>query len=689
MTDRSLFQLLPAVHRIRDRAQGDPLRALLAVIQREVSLLEDNIGQLYDDAFIETCQEWVVPYIGDLLGVRPLLPIDDPAFTQRGYVANTLGYRRRKGTVTVLEKLARDLTGWPAVAVEFFEHLVTTQHINHPRLLATATADVRNGYAMQFVDSPFESLTHSADIRHIDIGRGRYNIPNVGLFLWRLQSYPLVGVTSRQVDTTRFVIDPLGAPTPLFTVPDSAASPAGPTGSVHVPLPLTRRTMRHDFADYYGTGDDPATVVVAVDGAVQPAGSVVVCDLSDTATGWAHQPTASTVAVDPELGRVAFGSAPAGQVTASYAYGFAGDLGGGPYDKRAWLAPYLDGTTWQSGVQQNPPATDPRIKSSLLEAVQEWNQQPPGSRGVIVLMESRTLAEDLKTQANRITIPEGSRLVIVSGLWPEEISDDPTAPPARLTGQVAPRSVRTHLRGAFEVVGTAPADSPEPGSLVLMGVLVEGKLTVKSGELGSLVLSHTTLAPGLTTFACGPNPELSVTFERSIVGRIAPADPTVGLSFSSCIVDGDVSADDVVVDSSTVLGVVAAQTLSASSSIFVQPLAVQRRQVGCVRYSYLPLSSSTPRRFRCQPAASAAAATVFPSFASTTYGAPDYVVLRTSDAEQISSGAEGETEMGAWRFLQVPRRLRNLETALDEYLRFGLEAGVFFSPQDSPALASP
>jgi hypothetical protein len=688
MTDRSIFELLPAVHRIRDRAQGDPLRALLSVIQSEVSALEDDIGQLYDDAFIETCQEWVVPYIGDLLGVRPLLPIDDPAFTQRGYVANTLGYRRRKGTVSVLEQLARDLTGWPAVAVEFFEHLVTTQHVNHPRPAATATADLRDGYALQYLDSPFESVTHTADVRHIDIGRGRYNIPNVGLFLWRLQSYPLAGVTSRQVDSTRFVIDPLGTTAPLFALPDTRPSLTGPTTPLNVPLPLTRRTMRRDFAHYYGDSNDPATVVIAVNGAVQPRSSVTVCDLSDTTTGWAHQPTAGKIAIDPELGRVAFGKAPAGEVTASYAYGLAGDLGGGPYDKHASLAPYLVGTTWQAGVMRTPPPADPRIKPTLADAVKEWNQQPPGSLGVIVLMESRTLTED-QTQTKRIQIPEGSRLVIVSGLWPEEEGDDPALPPARLTGRVAARSVRTHLNGAVEVAGTAPADSPEPGSLVLMGVLVEGSLTVKAGTLGSLVVSHTTFGPGLATLGCEVNPTLSVSLERSIIGDITPADPTVGISLSGCIVNGDVSADDVVVDSSTILGTVNAQTLSATSSIFVQPVTIQRRQVGCVRYSYLPLSSAVPRRFRCQPEDSAAAETVFPSFASTTYGTPGFAVLRTSAPAEISGGAEGETEMGAWRFLQVPRRMRNLQTALGEYLRFGLEAGAFFAPQDHPAGESP
>jgi hypothetical protein len=34
--------------------------------------------------------------------------------------------------------------------------------------------------------------------------------------------------------------------------------------------------------------------------------------------------------------------------------------------------------------------------------------------------------------------------------------------------------------------------------------------------------------------------------------------------------------------------------------------------------------------------------------------------------------------MGAFNFLQQGHRLKNLRSSLDEYLRFGLEAGVFF-----------
>ena len=34
--------------------------------------MEENLEQLYDDLFIETCADWVVPYIGDLIGYEPL-----------------------------------------------------------------------------------------------------------------------------------------------------------------------------------------------------------------------------------------------------------------------------------------------------------------------------------------------------------------------------------------------------------------------------------------------------------------------------------------------------------------------------------------------------------------------------------------------------------------------------------------
>ena len=71
-TQERLYGLLPAIYRLRDAAEGEPLRALLAVIGDELGLVDDDISRLYDNWFIETCEEWLVPYVGDLVGYRPV-----------------------------------------------------------------------------------------------------------------------------------------------------------------------------------------------------------------------------------------------------------------------------------------------------------------------------------------------------------------------------------------------------------------------------------------------------------------------------------------------------------------------------------------------------------------------------------------------------------------------------------------
>ena len=68
-----LYELMPVVYRMRDADQGYPLRDLLRVLSTQANVLERDIARLYDNWFIETCDDWVVPYIGDLLGYS-LLP---------------------------------------------------------------------------------------------------------------------------------------------------------------------------------------------------------------------------------------------------------------------------------------------------------------------------------------------------------------------------------------------------------------------------------------------------------------------------------------------------------------------------------------------------------------------------------------------------------------------------------------
>ena len=65
----------------------------------------------------------------------------------------------------------------------------------------------------------------------------------------------------------------------------------------------------------------------------------------------ASEPEAQHVGIDLELGRISFPSAeePSGEVVVSYDYGFAADLGGGPYDR---LAPATVGETVSTDAAQ-------------------------------------------------------------------------------------------------------------------------------------------------------------------------------------------------------------------------------------------------------------------------------------------------------------------------------------------------
>jgi hypothetical protein len=250
--------------------------------------------------------------------------------------------------------------------------------------------------------------------------------------------------------------------------------------------------------------------------------------------------------------------------------------------------------------------------------------------------------------------------------------------------------VRPHLLGNVSVRGAAGPNSPNPGELVLDGLLVEGTLTALVGNLGGLRVLHSTLVPGpggLTvnsgTQSGQQNDRLIVTLERTISGLVQATDAVQRLVVRDSIVQtigGPPGSDGPALDveTSTVLGPTALRSIEASNCIFAERVTVARRQTGCVRFCFLPLDSLAPRRYRCQPADEASAARVFPRFTSTTYGQPGYGQLAVSCPEAIAGGAEDGGELGAFNFLQQAQRLRALRASLDEYLRFGMEAGIFF-----------
>jgi len=139
---------------------------------------------------------------------------------------------------------------------------------------------LRDANLLEKVDGPFDCAAHTADLRHIATGRGRYNIPNVGIFLFRLQSYPLQGVAAHSVDLRRFTFSPLGLDTPLFNAPQPETTLTQLAGPHNVEMPITRRMLNAELAGYY-----PDSLQVTVDGTIVPRDDVVVCNLSDKSAG--------------------------------------------------------------------------------------------------------------------------------------------------------------------------------------------------------------------------------------------------------------------------------------------------------------------------------------------------------------------------------------------------------------------
>jgi hypothetical protein len=227
---RELYDRLPEVYRARDwqRAAelfGDArvragiakpeLETVLGLVADQILRLRDHIGDLWDDFFIETCADWVVPYLGDLLGVNLVF---NAAQRNRIDVKNTIDWRRRKGTLRMLAELAGDITGWGAAAAEFFEDLGWAQNLNHIKLDHVQAPDLRDPYPLSLLDTAHDPWLHAVDVRRPEGSVGRYGIKTVGFFLARLNAYPLGGVTPRAQGTVAgaFTFDPLGRDVLLF-----------------------------------------------------------------------------------------------------------------------------------------------------------------------------------------------------------------------------------------------------------------------------------------------------------------------------------------------------------------------------------------------------------------------------------------------------------------------------------------
>lgn len=692
----TLFRLLPVLYQGRDleiakrfldsfdaKSDADPeidgpLKALLGVIAGQVAALEENLAQLYDDLFIETCAEWVVPYIGDLVGTRSLVEIANlKKLSARAQVANTLAYRRRKGTAAVLEQLAHDVTGWNSNVVEYFQLLATTQYMNHIRPKNLSMTSVKNSKLLEYSATPFDNLAHTVDVRNIERRKGKYNIPSIGIFLWRIFNFSSTQSPAFKVDDLHYRFDPLGKDVQLFTKAEPEEEITHLATPMNVPAPIRRRIMHRHLVEYYGRAK---SVLLFVDGEMllpevsvpflsSPPGQslsdiLCICDLSD----WNNAPPGKT-AIDPELGRIAFPSKPQ-SVSVSYQYGFSAEMGGGEYSRQNTFQSDL------SPVVKINPGTN--VIQPALDGLEDGGALECGDTSYYFDAPSIWISSRKKIEVR---------------------SEDQRRAMILLNG------------GEMTIFGEESAEVTINGLLIAGGIIRVPSMTKKGApnKLKSIRFIHCTLAPGLSPlfnsvwsppsipeFAKTPlvveAPDVVVEMDRCIVGQIRSVD-TAQFLVTDSIIDAiseqkfaytglseSEAGAPLRIENTTVIGKLYAQRiLLASNTIFLGRARAERLQEGCVRFSYVPPGSHVPRKYKCQPSYPEDANRVRPIFTSLSYGDAGYCQLSNCCAIEIREGADDQSEMGAFHDLYQPQRVDNLRTRLSEYLRFGLEAGIFFA----------
>lgn len=214
-----IWRLIPGFYRAEDDGS---LRGIVEVLAEAAADQRRSVDRLWADASIVDCDDWVIPYIAEMLGTR--LISEQNTAGRRADVANTIKYRRIAGTVHLLVMLAEDIANWDAVASEAFKRLARNWHmLDCPVPEGPASGTPQHGFARmsryrigEVVDGPFDDVAHFPDFRRHRGLAGRYNIPKVNLHLYRQSALLLHGVTPFDFGAGRYALDPSGRDIQLF-----------------------------------------------------------------------------------------------------------------------------------------------------------------------------------------------------------------------------------------------------------------------------------------------------------------------------------------------------------------------------------------------------------------------------------------------------------------------------------------
>jgi hypothetical protein len=710
--DDTLYNLLPAVYRTRDALQpGSPLQALLRAIAGQVDQFNTDIGELYDNWFIETCDADLLPYFAELVGISlgPSLPnsadssdSSDDVIWRRAQIADATTDRSRKGSFSVLEDLAIQATGWPARAIELRRIALATQSVRMPDIGRRRLVDVGDTPALELLTTPLSDAAPMTDVRRLSSHRtpGTIDPSAAAVWLWRLVADQVSQAAAPNAgEEHRFTFDQLGRNLPLAVVPVSdPISP--PATELDVAMTITRRALELRLEDYYGPG---RSICVYRGGELIPRSEILVADL----TRWHERTPDGHVSIDPLLGRIAFPARhpPDEEISVTYAHLGIGAIGGGSYQR-----PLSTPTALLYSVSASAHTT-------IEDALQAWraaNKQGQAPSAVVEITDDRVYREHLD-----IRLAAGEHLEIRSAQGCRPI--------------IIPLEARGGLPDRFRVRGADDPDAPNPPSFALDGVWVARHSLDLYGSFADVTLRHCTLVPGesLRGAASAEDRRLPslvvhgapcpISIASSVIGKIRVESPETGfdpLPLKVC--DSVLEASDwraravlgvddrpawvhLSLSRVTVLGSADVHNVGhIEDSILAGALDCERCQTGHVAFCYLAPGSRTPKRANCQPDTAIArakaqitpgtpatsdparleariAARLVPRFDSAQFGQPAYARLASDAAPELTHGAHDEGELGAYHDLWQPLRVSDLRSQLQQFAPVGIDIDIRFA----------
>lgn len=628
--------------------------------------------------------------------------------------------------------------GWPTRVVEFNTLLGMTQSIKDPPSDGGRTIDLRRGDALDRLDSPFDELAHTVDVRRINSKRtrGRYNITNVGMIAWRLKLYSVTQTPAfclEEVGPHCYLFNVLGIDTRLYKHPQDESELTHAASDLN--LVLSRRALEMDLKEsgskYYGEGKSLAIWAhnwLTTDASqLIPADKIIVADLSD----WQYRPPRDHIVIDPILGRIVFppNQLPRRVVRVSYYHGFSGDLGGGEYDRS--LLQSTDAKVYLVGKQE--------VFKHIGDALEQW-QRDQTSDAIIEITDSNTYVEIINVnlsqgQSLQIRAANRARPIVRQLNWRTEMPDAFYVDMARgsrftIDGVlIIGFGVKVHMNDQERASPIpSPPDSEEIATLRKL-TNIESDNVTNPAELN---VRHCTFVPGWALYTdwepASPfefslelfNLRAHVNIEHSILGSIRIHEDLVTtepipINITDSILDATSSEREALgvrdrpivltIKRCTVFGMVDVYALElAENCIFNGRLNVEQQESGLVQFCYVPHGCRTPRRLNCQPDLAEKAAEaellklnrnatrakieivrqrarerVLPQFTHLRYGQPGYTQLAETCADEIKRGADDASEMGVFHDLHQERNVANLRARLDEYAKAGNDTGIIYA----------